>query len=224
MRVLVVEDDRRLAGVLDRALKGEGMTADAVHDGEAALAAALATDYDVILLDVMLPVTSGVDVARQLRQRRVATPILMLTARDAVDDRVAGLDAGADDYLVKPFAIREVLARIRALTRRHLAGRSAQLKAGPIRLDTAAHTVAVNDQFVELTAKEYSILEYFLLNQGRLCTREGVIEHVWSYDFEGDHNLVEVYIARLRRKLTAAGSPDPFITVRGAGYRFEALR
>lgn len=218
----MVEDDRQLAAVLQRTLREEGMVADAVHDGEAAVAAGVATDYDVILLDVMLPALNGVEVVRELRSRRVSSPILMLTARDAVDDRVRGLDAGADDYLVKPFAVREALARIRALTRRRLTDRTIRLVAGPIEVDAAAHEVSVLGRRVNLTAKEYSILEYFVHNQGRICTRDQVIEHVWSYEFEGDPNLIEVYVARLRRKLAAAGAADPFVTVRGVGYRFEA--
>ena len=218
----MVEDDQRLAALLTRTLGEEGMTADAVHDGEAALAAAVATEYDVILLDVMLPRLSGLEVARELRSRRVGTPVLMLTARDAIDDRVKGLDSGADDYVVKPFAVSEVLARIRSLTRRHLADRSGNVTAGPIVMDVAAHRVSVSGEPVDLTAKEFAILQYFMLNRGRVVTREQVIEHVWSYDFAGDPNLVEVYIARLRRKLTAAGAPDPFVTLRGAGYRLEA--
>jgi DNA-binding response OmpR family regulator len=146
----------------------------------------------------------------------------MLTARDSVDDRVGGLEAGADDYLVKPFAMREVVARIRALARRHLPERGGSLTAGKVSLDTGGHILKVDGKVVELTAKEFAILEYFLLNRGRLLTRTQIIEHVWDYDFEGGRNLVEVYVGRLRRKLTEAGAPDPFATVRGAGYRYDA--
>lgn len=198
------------------------MAVDSAYDGDEGLAGALATPYDVILLDVMLPGMDGFAVARQLRRKRVQTPILMLTARDAVDDRVAGLEAGADDYLVKPFALREVIARLRALARRHLANRASNLQAGPVVLDTAAHRLEVEGRSVELTAKEFAILEYFLLNQGRLLTRGQIIDHVWDYDFSGGRNLVEVYINRLRRKLIEAGAGDPFVTVRGAGYRYSA--
>jgi DNA-binding response OmpR family regulator len=221
MRVLVVEDDHRLANTLRRGLEEEGFAADTVHDGEDALALTMTTEYDVVLLDVMLPGVDGIEVSRHLRARRMRVPILMLTARDSVDDRVLGLESGADDYLVKPFALREVIARIRALTRRHLPDRSSVLTAGPILLDVAAHKLHVDGRRVELTAKEHAILEYFMLNRGRLLTRDQVIEHVWDYDFEGGRNLIEVYIGRLRRKLVEAASPDPFVTVRGAGYRFE---
>jgi DNA-binding response OmpR family regulator len=221
MRVLVVEDDHRLAESLRRVLGESGMAADVAHDGEEGLAAALATGYDAIVLDVMLPELAGTEVARRLRERRVHTPILMLTAREGVDDRVAGLEAGADDYLVKPFAQRELLARIRALSRRHLPDRTAQLQASGIRLDTSAHALWVGDREVDLTAREFTILEYFMLNRGRLLTRDQVIEHIWDYDFDGGQNLIEVYVSRLRRKLMNAGAGDPFVTVRGAGYRFD---
>lgn len=221
MRILLVEDDRRLAASLRRGLEEAGLSVDAVHDGEEALAAASTAPYDVLILDVMLPRVDGLEVSRRLRRARAATPILMLTARDAVEDRVRGLEAGADDYLSKPFALRELVARIRALARRHLPDRTARLVAGPIVLDTGAHRLQVGTKPVELTAKEFAILEYFMLRPGRLLTREQIIEHVWDFDFEGGRNLIEVYIGRLRRKLTGAGAPDPFVTVRGSGYRFE---
>jgi DNA-binding response OmpR family regulator len=220
MRVLMVEDDRRLAASLRRSLVEDGMAVDVAYDAEEGLAGALATSYDAILLDIMLPGMDGFEVCRRLRDRRVQTPILILTGRDAVDDRVAGLEAGADDYLVKPFALREVVARLRALTRRHLNDRAARLRAGPVTLDTAAHTLTIEDRPVDLTAKEFAILEYFLLNQGRLLTRGQIIEHVWDYDFSGGRNLIEVYIGRLRGKLIRAGAGDPFVTVRGSGYRY----
>jgi DNA-binding response OmpR family regulator len=222
VRVLVVEDDRRLAASVRRGLEDVGIATDVVFDGDTALTAALTTAYDVILLDVMLPKVDGIEVSRRLRSRRMHAPILMLTARDSIDDRVTGLEAGADDYLVKPFALREVVARIRALARRHLPDRTAVLRAGPLALDTSARRLTAGERPVELTPREYAILEYFMLNQGRLLTRDQVIEHVWDYDFEGGRNLVETYVNRLRGKLAAAGAGDPFATVRGArGYRFE---
>jgi DNA-binding response OmpR family regulator len=221
MRVLIVEDDHRLATSMRQGLEEAGFAADTVYDGEEAVAAALTTDYDVILLDVMLPKLDGIEVSRQLRSHRMHAPILMLTARDSLEDKVLGLERGADDYLVKPFALREVVARIKALTRRHLVDRTSVLAAGSISLDTVAHQLAVRDKHVPLTAKEYAILEYFMLNQNRLITRQQVIEHVWNFDFEGGRNLVEVYIGRLRKKIVEAGATDPFATLRGAGYRFE---
>src|SRR6195256_1239348 len=222
MRVLIVEDDRRLAGSLRRSLIESRMAVDLAHNGEDGLEAARTTSYDVIVLDLMLPLIDGLEVTRRLREQKVETPILMLTARDGVDDRVAGLEAGADDYLVKPFALREVVARLRALTRRHVPNRKAQLRAGNLLLDTAAQTLTVDDRAVELTAKEFAILEYFLLNQGRLLTRSQILENAWDYDFEGGRNLIEVYIGRLRKKLIEAGAGDPFVTVRGSGYRYAA--
>jgi DNA-binding response OmpR family regulator len=222
MRVLIVEDDRRLAASLRRSLIESRMAVDVAHDGEDGLAAASTTSYDVIVLDLMLPRLNGLDVTRRLREHRVETPILMLTARDGVDDRVAGLEAGADDYLVKPFALREVVARLRALTRRHVPNRKSQLRAGKVLLDTAAHVLTVDGHEVDLTTKEFAILEYFLLNQGRLLTRSQILEHAWDYDFDGGRNLIEVYIGRLRKKLIEAGGHDPFVTVRGSGYRYVA--
>ncbi|GAC1644558.1 MAG: response regulator transcription factor [Candidatus Dormibacteraceae bacterium] len=222
MRVLVVEDDRRLAESLRRSLMESRMAVDVAHNGQDGLAAASATPYDVIVLDLMLPLLDGLEVARRLRESKVDTPILMLTARDGVDDRVAGLEAGADDSLVKPVALREVVARLRALTRRHVPNRKADLRAGKVLLDTGAHTLTVDGRKVDMTAKEFAILEYFLLNQGRLLTRSQILEHAWDYDFDGGRNLIEVYIGRLRKKLIEAGADDPFVTIRGSGYRYVA--
>src|SRR3977135_2285603 len=222
MRVLVVEDDRRLAASLPRSLLETRRAVDVARGGEGGLAAASTTAYDVIVLDLMLPRLDGLEVTRRLREHKVETPILMLTARDGVDDRVTGLEAGLDDYLVKPFALREVVARLRALTRRHVPDRKAQLRAGKLLLDTAAHTLRVDGKEVDLTAKEFAILEYFLLNQGRLLSRSQILEHAWDYDFDGGRNLIEVYIGRLRKKLIEAGGHDPFVTVRGSGYRYAA--
>lgn len=221
MRILIVEDDQQLSQSLRRGLEEAGMAADAVEDGADALAVATTTAYDVIVLDVMLPDRDGFGVCRGLRERRVETPILMLTGRDAIEDRVQGLDSGADDYLTKPFALQELVARIKALSRRHLSDRTASLNVGPITLDTAAHVVRVSGRLVELTAKEFAILEFFMLHPGQLLSREQVLENVWDYDFEGGRNLIEVYMGRLRKKLTEAGIADPFVTVRGAGYRLD---
>jgi DNA-binding response OmpR family regulator len=222
MRVLVVEDDRRLAAALRRGLEEAGFSVDLARTGPEGLESARATEFDIVVLDVMLPGLDGIAVCGELRRARVDTPILMLTARDTVNDRIAGLDAGADDYLVKPFAFGELLARLRALGRRHLPDRSAVIEAGDLRLDTAAHTLSVHGEDVELRAKEFAVLHYFMLNPGRLLTRTQVEEHVWNYDFQADSNLVEAYVARIRRKLAQAGAADPFVTVRGAGYRFQS--
>jgi two-component system OmpR family response regulator len=178
MRVLLVEDDRRLAASMQRGLGESGLAVDVIHDGPQGVAAGLSTPYDVIVLDVMLPGRDGFEVCRELRQQRVNAPILMLTARDAIDDRVRGLEGGADDYMVKPFAIRELIARIRALARRHLPDRTALLTAGAIALDTAAHRLTVNGREVELTAKEFAILDFFLRHPGQLLSRTQIIENV----------------------------------------------
>jgi two-component system OmpR family response regulator len=224
VRLLVAEDDLRLARTLRRGLNEAGFSVDLVARGDDALAAAAITPFDLILLDVMLPGKDGIEVCTQLRRGGVHTPILMLTGRDAIADRIRGLDAGADDYMVKPFAFGELLARLRALGRRHLPARSAIIELAGIRLDTAARTVTVGPRQVSLRNKEFAMLEYFMHHPGRLLTRTQLEEHVWSYDFSAESNLVEAYISRLRRKLTDAGGSDPFTTVRGSGYRFEASR
>lgn len=221
MRILVVEDDRRLAASLGRGLREAGFAVDSAYGGEQALTLVVGAVYDVVVLDVMLPGVDGVEVCRRLRARRTGVPILMLTARDALDDKIAGFEAGADDYLVKPFAFRELTLRIRALNRRHLPDRTGVLARGPIELDTGAHRLSVGGAGVELSAREYAVLEYFMLNPGQLLSRGQIMDHVWNYDFEGGPNLIEVYVSRLRRKITDAGAPDPFVTIRGAGYRFE---
>lgn len=219
MHVLIVENDHRLATSLRLALCESGMTVELAHDGQGGLEAAMGGEYDVIVLEKTLPMLDGWQVARELRHHRVHTPILLLTAVDAIDDGVGGLDA--DDFLVKPFPQRELIARIRALSRRQTVARGTKVRAGSILLDTAAHTLHVSEQRVELTGKELSILEYLMQNRGRVLSKKQIIEHVWAYDFDGGRNLIEVYVGRLRRKLTDAGEQDPIVTVRGAGYRFE---
>ncbi|HEY6379918.1 MAG TPA: response regulator transcription factor [Candidatus Dormibacteraeota bacterium] len=221
MRALLVEDDPRLNRTVCRGLEEAGMSVDAVADGHAAVDAALATAFDVIVLDVMLPGRDGFEVCRELRRRRVRTPVIMLTGRDAVEDRIRGLEVGADDYLIKPFSFQELVARMRALVRRHLDDRGAVLELGPMRLDTVTHTVSIGAQPVELTAKEFAILEYLALHPGQVLSKVQIEEHAWNYDFVGGSNLVEVHIARIRRKLSTAGAPDLIGTMRGVGYRFR---
>ena len=220
MRILLVEDDARLANMLRLGLLEEGFGVDVLEDGSEAIEAALGTAFDVVTLDVMLPGSlDGFQVCAELRRRRVRTPVLMLTGRDAVADRVRGLEAGADDYLVKPFAFAEFLARLRALTRRHLADRSAVLEAGSLRLDTSARELTVAGTPVPLTSKEFAILEYLMHHPRRVLSRAQIEEHVWNYDFDSGSNLVDVYVGRIRRKLAAGG--DHIVTLRGAGYRFD---
>jgi DNA-binding response OmpR family regulator len=223
MRVLLVDDDQRLLRTVKRGLREAGFSVDEAIDGDEALGAAQTTPFDVVVLDVMLPGgKDGFAVCAELRRRRVKTPVLMLTARDAVGDRVRGLEVGADDYLVKPFAFQELLARIRALTRRHLANRSAVLELGLLRLDTSSRTITVGGERLVVTSKEFAILEYFMHNPGRVLSREQIEDHVWNYDFDSKSNLIEVYIGRLRRKLEAVGMTDALVTERGYGYRLEA--
>jgi len=227
MRVLVVEDDQRLAAALVRGLSEAGFVVVHASDGPEAVATAWSGSFDVIILDVMLPGTmNGFDVAAQLRSKPLATPMLMLTGRDAMEDRIRGLEAGADDYLLKPFAFEELVARLRALARRHLPERNAVLRVGPVSLDTSGRAVSVDDRPVNMTAKEFSVLECFLLHPGQVLSRDQILQHAWqeSDDWARGSNLVEVFVGRVRRKLVAAGSPDPITTVRGVGYRLELSR
>lgn len=221
MRILVVEDDARVAANVRKGLERAGFDVDIAQRGDEAVGVAEAFDYDAIVLDVMLPGQDGIAVSRALRRAGRNTPILMLTALDEVVERVAGLDAGADDYLAKPFAMVELVARLKALLRRQLPGRKLEIDAGPIRLDTGAQTVRVSGVLVPVTAKEYAILEYLMINRGQLVSRTQVLEHAWGFELEGGDNLVEVMIGRIRRKLDQAGAGKPITTVRGSGYRFE---
>lgn len=222
MRILVVEDDPDLAKSISQGLQEAGMAVDTVADGNAGLTAALTVAYDVVVLDVMLPERDGFQVSAGLRERRVTTPILILTGRNSIDDRVTGLEAGADDYLAKPFAFRELIARVKALSRRHLAARTAVLRSGVVELDTSARALKVRGKPLVLTAKELAIMEFFLRHDGQILHREQILENVWDYSLEDGRNLVEVYMARLRKKFSDAGLPDAFVTSRGLGYRFQA--
>jgi len=220
MYVLVVEDDARIARVVERALGEAGHRADAVHDGTEGLIRAETGGYDLIVLDVMLPGMDGYEVAGRLRKLKVRTPILMLTARDAVADRVRGLDAGADDYLTKPFALEELLARVRALGRRG-ADDDDVLRVGDLTLDEARHEVRRDGKAIELTAKELSLLAYLMRNAGRVLNKTQIVDHVWGYDAETTSNVVEIYIHYLRDKVDR-GFPRPLIrTVRGVGYTIK---
>jgi DNA-binding response OmpR family regulator len=221
VRILVVEDDPALAESIAQGLEEAGMAVDTVGDGTAGLTAALTVAYDVIVLDVMLPERDGFQVSSGLRDRRVQTPILILTGRDSVDDRVTGLDSGADDYLAKPFAFRELVARVKALSRRHLAARTAVLRGGVVELDMNARTLTVRGLPLVMTAKELAIMEFFMRHPNQFLNREQILENAWDYALDDGRNLVEVYMARLRKKLGEAGLPDAFVTSRGLGYRFQ---
>ncbi len=219
MRILLVEDHRRLSNSLKMSLEDDGYAVDAAYDGVEGQELAEMTPYDLIILDIMLPRRDGLEVCRELRKQRINIPILMLTARDAVEDRVKGLDSGADDYLVKPFAINELRARLRALLRRDLPDKTGLLTVADLTLDPAAHQVSRNHVTINLTAKEFALLEYLMRNPNRLITREMAENHVWSYDYEGVSNVVDVYIRRLRCKIDDPFEPKLIETVRGAGYR-----
>jgi DNA-binding response OmpR family regulator len=218
MRILLVDDDRKLARALAKGLRAHAYAVDVADEGDAALVRAAVYDYDVVLLDVMLPGRDGFAVCRALRERGVVAPVLMLTARDAVDDRIRGLDAGADDYLTKPFDFGELLARIRALLRRAPVEREPELRVGSLVVDPATRAVAFDGRAVELTAREFAVLEYLTRHQGEVVTRTALLEHVWDENFDGSTNVVDVYVGYLRRKLRA-----PLIaTVRGVGFRLDA--
>jgi DNA-binding response OmpR family regulator len=222
MRLLVVEDEHKLTAVLQRGLLEQGYAVDVAYTGTAGLAAALAAPYDAIVLDVMLPEIDGCALCRELRVQGQTVPVLMLTARDSVDDRVTGLDSGADDYLVKPFAFRELLARIRALLRRDSSSKDPILRASDVELDTARREVRRAGFPIGLTSKEFAILEYFMRNPNCVLTRRQIAEHVWDYDFEAMSNIVDVYIGYLRRKLADDRPPQLLRTVRGTGYQLRA--
>lgn len=222
MRTLLVEDNRRLNFSLKTSLIEEGYAVDSAFDGAEGLDLAAYTPYDVIILDVMLPGMNGLEVCRTLRRQGLKTPILLLTARDAVEDRVQGLDSGADDYLVKPFAMSELLARLRALLRREGSSKSGLLQVGDLVIDPATHFVERNGQDIRLTAREYTLLEYFMRHPNQLISREMVENHLWNYDFESISNVVDVYVRRLRRKIDDPfEDPKMLETVRGAGYRLR---
>ncbi len=222
MRILVVEDERRIADFICKGLSEQGYAVDVATDGEEALAWSDTAAFDAIVLDVMLPVRNGIEVCRLLRQRGMHTPILMLTARDAIEDRVLGLDSGADDYLVKPFAFAELLARLRALTRRTPAATGAVLIIDQLSLDTATREATRDSRPISLTSKEYALLEYLMRNPNRVLTRTMIAEHVWNYDFDNATNVIDVHIRNLRRKIDDQSATKLIHTVRGAGYRISS--
>jgi two-component system OmpR family response regulator len=223
MRVLVVEDEVKLAGLIRRGLREEGVLADVAIKGEDALWMAESTGYDVVVLDVMLPGMDGFETCRRLRGDGVRTPILMLTARDAVEDRIAGLDTGADDYLTKPFDFGELLARLRALARRGPAERAAVLRVGDLELDPASRRVRRGDTDIELSTKEFQLLEVFMSNPGTVLSRFQLLEGAWDTDYEHRSNVIDVYVRYLREKIDRPFGVETIETVRGAGYRLIEL-
>lgn len=219
MRILLIEDNRRLNQSLKMSLIDDGYAVDSAYDGEEGQDLAEMTPYDAIILDIMLPKKDGLQVCKELRSQRINTPIIMLTAKDTVEDRVAGLDSGADDYLIKPFAFQELRARLRALLRREASDKTGTISIADLVLDPAAHTVERSGRPIDLTAKEFALLEYFMRNPNRLITRQMAETHIWSYDFDGTSNVVDVYVRRLRRKVDDPFDTKLLETLRGAGYR-----
>ena len=219
MRILIVEDEVKMASLLRRGLSEEGLAADVARTGDDAIWMARATEYDAIVLDVMLPGTDGFQVCRRLREAGTWSPVLMLTARDAVEDRVEGLDAGADDYLTKPFSFAELLARLRALVRRPPLERPTVLEVGDLRLDPAAHRVWRGETEVHLSAKEFALLETFMRRPGEVLSRFHLLEHCWDNGYENRSNVVDVYVRYLREKIDRPFGRTSLETVRGAGYR-----
>jgi two-component system OmpR family response regulator len=221
MRVLVVEDDVKMAALLRRGLLEEGLSPDVARSGDDALWMAAATEYDAIVLDVMLPGADGFEVCRRLRESGRWAPVLMLTARDALEDRVTGLDAGADDYLTKPFSFAELLARLRALARRPPLERPVVIEVGDLRLDPATRQVWRGDVEIALSAKEFSLLETFMRRAGEVLSRYQLLEHCWDYGYDNRSNVVDVYVRYLREKIDRPFGRESLETVRGAGYRLR---
>jgi heavy metal response regulator len=218
MRILVVEDEKKVASFIKRGLEEESFTVEVAHDGEEGLYMGETNPYDLILMDVMLPKMDGLSVVKELRNRGVLTPVLCLTAKDTVEDIVSGLDSGSDDYLTKPFAFAELLARVRALLRRGTKDRGAEIRFADLRLDPVDHKVWRNGKEIELTAKEYGLLEYFMRNPNQILTRTMIAEHVWDYTFDSFTNIIDVYVNYLRKKVDRDYDKKLIHTVRGVGY------
>ena len=218
MRILVVEDEKDLNRVISKRLEKEGYYVDSCFDGIEALDFICTGDFDAIVMDIMMPKMSGINVLKKIRSEKNSTPVLLLTAKDSIEDRVAGLDAGADDYLVKPFAFQELLARIRVMTRKTSGNSTNIFSVGDLVMDTGAHTVVRGGEEIILTAKEYDILEYMIRNCGIVLSREKIENHVWNFDYEGGTNVVDVYIRYLRKKIDDPYENKLIHTIRGKGY------
>jgi len=218
MRVLVVEDEKKVAGFVKKGLEEEGYAVDVAHDGEEGLFMALDRVHDLIILDISLPKMDGLEVLRELRKRKIATPVLLLTVRATIEDKVFGLDAGADDYLTKPFAFQELVARVRALLRRRAESLPSVLQYADLTLDPARRSVFRGGKRVDLTPREFALLDYFMRNPERILTRAMILDHVWDYDFDPMTNVIDVYVNYLRKKIDADREPKLIHTVRGAGY------
>ena len=221
MTILVVEDEIKITRFIKKGLEMEHYTVDTAYDGEEALAKAEINTYDLIILDIMLPKIDGIEVCRQLRDKKIETPIIMLTARDTVEDRIKGLDVGADDYLIKPFAFGELVARIRALLRREKTVKTTKLRVGDLMLDPATHEVFRGDKEIPLSSKEYRLLDYMMRRPSNVCTRTMIGEHIWGYNFTDDSNVIDVYISYLRKKIDKGFHARLIHTVRDVGYKIQ---
>ena len=218
MRLLVVEDEKKVAGFIKKGLMEEGYVVDVAPDGRTGLHMALDRVHDLIVLDIHLPKMNGLEVLKELRREKLATPVLLLTVRATIEDKVLGLDSGADDYLTKPFAFQELVARIRALIRRRTQVEQVELRIADLALDPAQRTVSRGNERIELTSKEFALLDYFMRNPGRVLTRTMIAEHVWDYDFDSMTNVIDVYVNYLRKKIDSGREPKLIHTVRGVGY------
>lgn len=221
MRILVVEDEKKVASFIKKGLEEEFYSIDLAYDGKEGLRLAMSDEYDLIILDIMLPLKDGISMLKELREEKISTPVLLLTAKDNTNDKVGGLDSGADDYLTKPFAFEELLARVRALLRRNSTIKSLQLKADDLILDTQTHKVSRQGNEINLTGKEYSILEYLLRNKNRVVSRTLLSEHVYDYHFDSNTNIIDVYINKLRNKIDKGFDKQLLFTVRGVGYMIK---
>lgn len=218
MRILVVEDEKKVSSFIKKGLEEEGYAVDVANDGEEGLYMALDRVHDLIILDIQLPKMDGLAVLKELRTQQVATPVLLLTVRATIEDKVLGLDSGADDYLTKPFAFQELVARIRALLRRRAEAEPAVLQIDDLTLDPARRIVSRGEEKIDLSPREFSLLDYFMRNPGRVLTRTMITEHVWDYDFDTDTNVIDVYVNYLRKKIDAGRESKLIHTVRGVGY------
>lgn len=218
MRILIVEDEKDLNAVVTKRLTAEGFSVDSCYDGDEALDYMMMTEYDAVVLDIMLPKIDGLEVLRRLRNAGNVTPIMLLTAMDSVGDRVAGLNSGADDYLIKPFSLDELVARIRTITRRQSNEKTNVLRIDDLVMDCNSHSVKRGDRVIKLSSKEFAILEYMLKNKNTALTRERIEGHIWNYDYEGGSNVIDVYISYLRKKIDGDGDKKLIYTIRGVGY------
>jgi DNA-binding response OmpR family regulator len=223
MRILIVEDEKDLANIIKKGLEEEGFIADTAEDGQKAVDYAWDNEYDLIILDLMLPVKSGMEALKEIKEYGINVPIIILTAKDMVEDKIKGLNNGADDYLTKPFAFGELVARIRALLRRGIEENNNILKTGDLVIDTVNHQVSRSGEKIKLTVKEYSVLEYLTRNRGQVLTRTQIEEHVWDYRYGNTSNIVDVYIRYLRQKLDKRFEPKLIETIHGRGYRIKAV-